>query len=119
MAYEHLRASLTKGNLWLYVLAELAAGEGTPRDLKGRVESKYGFAPAAITFYTVIYRLRREGLVRRSSEGYRSAYALTPKGREELSKATAYLLEVRRTLAPGSELQGPPGGPLDEGVGSD
>lgn len=119
MAYEHLRASLTKGNLWLYVLAELAAGEGTPGELKARVESKYGFAPAAITFYTVIYRLRHEGLVRRSSEGYRSAYALTPKGRGELSKAVAYLLEVRRTLASGSELHGTSEGALDEGRGRD
>ena len=98
MAYSHLRTSLTKGNLWLYVLAELSSGECTPGELKARVETKYGFAPAAITFYTVIYRLRREGLVRRSSDRFRSAYCVTAAGKAEFSKAVEYLGEVRGKL---------------------
>ena len=98
MAYSHLHTTLTKGNLWLYVLAELSAGECTPAELRARVGAKYGFAPAAITFYTVIYRLRREGLVRRSSDRFRSAYSVTAAGRAELSKAVEYLAEVRAKL---------------------
>lgn len=101
MAYDHLRSSLTRGNLWLYVLSELEAGEGTPSDLRSRVAKKHGFAPAGITFYTVIYRLRRQGLVRRSSDSFRSAYAITPRGKEELSKALDYLEEVRGGLVRG------------------
>ena len=98
MAFEHFRSALTRGNLWLYVLSELELGDATPRELRTRVERKHGFAPAAITFYTVIYRLRREGLVKRSSEAFRSAYSLTPKGKEELTRALSYIDEVKANL---------------------
>lgn len=100
MAYEHLRVSLTKRNLWLYVLAELETGDGTPSELRAKVSSRYGFSPAAITFYTVIYRLKREGLVQRSSDRFRSAYTITAGGRAELSKALDFLSEVRGKLSP-------------------
>jgi PadR family transcriptional regulator len=101
LAYEHLRRSLTKGNLWLYVLAELHSGDASPAELRSAVERKHGFAPASITFYTVIYRLRREGLVGRSTDAFRSAYFITPSGRAELSKALALLREVGERLEPG------------------
>jgi DNA-binding PadR family transcriptional regulator len=99
VALEHLRASLTKGNLWLHILAELQGGDATPGELRARVLAKRRFEPAAITFYSVIYRMSREGLVRRSSDSYRSAYAITPKGREELAKALDLLAEVRKGLS--------------------
>ena len=101
MALEHLKTSLTKGNLWLYILSELQAGDATPGEIRSSVLDKRGFAPAAITFYSVIYRLRREGLVKRSSDSFRSAYAITPKGRGELLKAMSYLGEVEKNLAQG------------------
>jgi PadR family transcriptional regulator PadR len=101
LAYEHLRSSLTKGNLWLYVLAELEAGDATPGELRTKVEEKHGFAPAAITFYSVVYRLRREGLVRRTSDSFRSAYAITPQGKAELAKAVEYIDAVRQGLRAG------------------
>jgi DNA-binding PadR family transcriptional regulator len=98
LALEHLRTSLTKGNLWLYILSELQLNDATPGELRCRVLDKRGFAPAAITFYSVIYRLRREGLVRRSSDSFRSAYAVTPKGKDEFLRAMSYLDEVRKNL---------------------
>ena len=101
MALEHLRTSLTKGNLWLYILSELQLGDATPGEIRSRVLGKNGFAPAAITFYSVIYRLRREGLVKRSSDSFRSAYAITPKGRDELLRAMSYLGEVQKNLGQG------------------
>ena len=101
MAYEHLRSSLTKGNLWLYVLAELESADCSPGEVRDRVESKHGFAPATITFYSVIYRLRREGLVKRSSEEFRSKYSITPRGRAELAKALEFLGSTRANLGTG------------------
>lgn len=100
MAFERLQASLTRGNLWLYVLSELHLGEATPGELKARVEEKHGFSPATITFYSVIYRLRREGLVERSTEKFRSAYSVTPKGEAELARALAYFDELKSRLGP-------------------
>jgi DNA-binding PadR family transcriptional regulator len=92
---------LTKGNLWLYILSELQLGDATPGEIRSCVLGKRGFAPAAITFYLVIYRLRREGLVKRSTDSFRSAYAITPKGRGELLRAMSYLGEVQRNLGQG------------------
>jgi DNA-binding PadR family transcriptional regulator len=93
-----LRSSLTRGNLWLYVLAELRLGDATPGEIRKRVGEKHGFNPAAITFYSVIYKLRREGLVKRSSENFRSAYSITPKGRQELAKGISYIGEIKEKL---------------------
>ena len=98
MAFEHLRSSLTRGNLWLYVLAELEKSDASPAEIRKSVEGRHGFAPAAITFYSVIYRLRREGLVKRSSEEFRSTYSITPKGKVELAKALEYIGSVKDGL---------------------
>ncbi|MGD0145350.1 MAG: PadR family transcriptional regulator [Nitrososphaerales archaeon] len=98
MALDHLRTSLTKGNLWLYILSELQLGDATPSEIRSRVLAKRGFAPAAITFYSVIYRLRQEGLVKRSSDSFRSAYAITAKGKDQLLSAKFYLDEVQKSI---------------------
>lgn len=99
MAYEHLKGSLTKGNLWLYILTVLEKGAATPKEVKSQVEKEYGFSPATITFYSVIYRLGREGLVRKSSDTFRSSYEITPKGREELTRAKRLLSKMAEGLA--------------------
>lgn len=98
LALEHLRISLTKRNLWFYILSELQLNDATPGELRSRVLDKRGFAPAAITFYSLIYRLRREGLVKRSSDSFRSAYAIAQKGRDEFFRALSYLDEVHESL---------------------
>jgi DNA-binding PadR family transcriptional regulator len=94
MAYEHLRDSVTKGNLWLYILSTLEAGNASPNRVKELVKERFEFTAASITFYSVLYRLRREGLVKKSSAQFRSAYEVTQKGREELERARKLLREV-------------------------
>jgi DNA-binding PadR family transcriptional regulator len=98
LAFVHLRDSLTKGNLWIYILKELKTHPRTPADLKRIVEEKHGFSPAVITFYTVIYKLRREGLVRRSSSTFRSTYEITTKGTQELTQALDFLKRLELVL---------------------
>ncbi len=98
MAYEHLKDSLTKGNLWVYILSVLQERPSTPVELKAAVRQKHGFSPATITFYSVIYKLQREGLVKRASDSFRSSYEITPKGAGELAKAREILSEVTRRL---------------------
>ena len=94
LAYERLNNSVTKGNLWLYILTELEAREASPPELRERVREKYGVNAASITFYTVIYRLKKEGLVRKSSDRFRSAYEVTAKGLGELERARKLISEV-------------------------
>jgi len=101
VAYEHLRESLTRSNLWIYILSTLDSGPASPGEIKKKVLSRYGFSPATITFYSVLYKLRKEGLVQRKSEEFRSAYDVTPAGRAELAKARELLEKVRRSVSQG------------------
>lgn len=96
MAYNRLRRSLTKGNLWIYILATLEEGQATPGEIRKKVKSRHGFAPAPITFYSVLYKLKREGLVQRTSDEFRTAYGVTGAGRAELVRARDLLDRVRR-----------------------
>jgi PadR family transcriptional regulator PadR len=99
LAYEHLHASLTKGNLWLYVLAVLdEKPSSSPKNIKQSVQERFGFAPATITFYSVLYKLRREELVKRASEEFRSEYQITAKGREQLARAREFLDDIGKRL---------------------
>jgi len=98
LAFVHLRDSLTKGNLWIYILKELQIHPCTPADLKRIVERRHGFSPAVITFYTVIYKLQREGLVRRSSSTFRSTYEVTAKGTKELAQALDFIKQLELGL---------------------
>ena len=98
MAYQHLKESLTRNNLWIYILSTLEEGPATPGEIRKKVLARYGFSPAAITFYSVLYKLRSEGLVQRKSDEFRSAYDVTSAGRAELVKAGELLEKVRRGL---------------------
>jgi DNA-binding PadR family transcriptional regulator len=108
MAYARLRNSITKGNLWLYMLTELETGGASPRELRERVKERFGVTAASITFYSVIYRLRKEGLVRKSTNDFRSAYEVTPKGKSELEKARRLLREVGGWIDRASRAPEPP-----------
>jgi DNA-binding PadR family transcriptional regulator len=98
MAYSRLRESLTSGNLWLYILSVLEDSEASPREVKERVKERYGVAAAGITFYSVLYRLKREGLVRKASGEFRSNYEITPKGRQEIERARKLIREVGKWM---------------------
>ena len=101
MAVEHLKQSLTRGNLWIYILSTLEAGPASPGEISRKVQARYGFSPAKITFYSVLYKLRREGLVERTSDEFRAAYKVTPGGRSELARAREILDEVRKSVSRG------------------
>lgn len=98
MAVEHLRNSITKQNLWLYILSSLRGGPDSPSEVKREVESRFGFSPAKITFYTVLYKLRREGLVRKTTESFRSKYEITEKGERALEEAIDSLEDTSERL---------------------
>ena len=80
MALEHLHESITKQNLWLYILALLRDSSASPPEIKEAVRVRFGFSPAKITFYSVLYKLRREGLVEKITDSFRSRYRITEKG---------------------------------------
>ena len=98
MAYERLVRKLTKENLWLYILRMLLEKPDYPLGLKRRFKEKFGFEPAGITFYTVLYRLKGEGLVTSKGGQGRTTYFCTQKGEEALKTAVSYLEDTSRKL---------------------
>ncbi len=66
--------------------------------MEREVESNFGFSPAKITFYTVLYKLRREGLVGKTTESFRSKYGITERGARALEEAIGALENTSERL---------------------
>ncbi len=81
MALGHLRMTLTKESHWLHIVSECQMGYSTPSEIHSRVLAERGFAPATMMFHSVIYRLRRKGLMKRPTDSLRSADAATAGAR--------------------------------------
>ena len=97
-ALARLRKKLTVENLWLYVISILKS-EGRPLkayDIKVRLREKYGINPPAVTVYTVLYRMVRDGLLERTREGGDIVYSVTERG---LSAHRVGLAIIEETLA--------------------
>lgn len=69
-----------------------------PLELKRKFASRYQFTPATITFYVVLYKLRREGLVESFPQGGRTLYRCTAQGREALQKGVRFISQIAKTL---------------------
>jgi len=102
-ALERLRRKLTVENLWMYVIAVLAEKPTYPYDVRRRIEERFSFKPATITVYTVMYRMEREGLIAKRSDG---TYEVTEKGLATLREAIVLLQDTARMLS--SSIAEPP-----------
>ena len=87
-----LKRKMTVENLWVYVLACLSDGSTYAYDIKKRISKCFGFTPSTITLYSVVYRLRREGLIRGRNDGCKT-YELTDEGRKALKEAVKFMEE--------------------------
>jgi len=91
---QRFETSLTRDNLWIYILTLLRKNELYAYEINGKIKQQFGFSPGNVTAYIVLQRLKADGYVRASSrrqEGgpVRHYYATTPKGQAELKKAKA------------------------------
>jgi DNA-binding PadR family transcriptional regulator len=93
-----LRKSLTKGNLWLYILSKLSKGKLYAYGLRKEMEKEFGWSQGLITTYLVLYKLENEGLISSAFEGRRKYYRITRKGAVEIKKAKAYLRQLSLRL---------------------
>jgi len=99
-AVQRLKNKLTKENLWLYVLRLLQEGPKYGYELRKQIKERFDFSPGKVTSYTVLYLLRREGLVRvrkgEKEEGKpaRKYYEITEKGREAMRIAKEVVNEL-------------------------
>jgi PadR family transcriptional regulator PadR len=92
-AVERLANKLTKEMLWIYILRLLQERPHYGYEIKELVTKKFGFAPATVSGYAIIYRLQRDGLIQsqESSESTRKYYEITERGREAMKLAKEFL----------------------------
>ncbi len=95
-AIKRLRRKITIETLWIYVISVLKKKGGQHGyGVKKTIKELYGFNPATITTYTVLYRMEKEGLIKKDEA---NRYHPTEKGLEALNKAVNLLKETIRKL---------------------
>jgi PadR family transcriptional regulator PadR len=100
-ALKRLRRKITIETLWIYVISALKKKGGQHGyGVKKTIKELYGFNPATITTYTVLYRMEKEGLIMKDAT---NRYHPTEKGLEALDKAVNLLKETIRKLTEDEE----------------
>ncbi len=83
----------TKECLWAYILRILKDKPMHAYLIRSEIEKRFGFKPGTMTAYKVLYLLSRAGLVKKSQEGRKRVYKITPKGRQELAEAVKFYMK--------------------------
>jgi DNA-binding PadR family transcriptional regulator len=60
-------------------------------EIRDEIYRKFGFKPARITSYVVLYRLEKEGFVNSYWKGDRKYYSINLKGKKLLDEGIKYL----------------------------
>ncbi|MBS7609424.1 PadR family transcriptional regulator [Candidatus Bathyarchaeota archaeon] len=74
-------------------------------EVKKSLKQRFGFSPATITVYFVLYRMAKEGLVKKgngmevSGRPERRYYEITPKGLEAFKQGRAFIENILRKLS--------------------
>jgi len=98
MAYERFVRKLTKENLWLYVIRVLKDKPMYGYEVKKAIKERFKFSPSTVTVYAVLYKMSREGLIRKIKSDGDTYYTLTEKGIEEFNKAKLFIDSLRDEL---------------------
>ena len=93
-----LKNSLTRQNLWLYVLSTLNRKKVYAYGLGRQMEERFGWSHGLITTYVVLYKLEAEGLISSEYEERRKYYSITRKGKAALREAKKYLKSLAGKL---------------------
>jgi PadR family transcriptional regulator PadR len=97
---QRFERSVTKDNLWIYILSLLKKREMYPYELKKSIESDFGFSPGNVTAYIVLKKLKAGGYVKtmrkdRGKGPERTFFMITQKGMGELEKAREIIKKVK------------------------
>lgn len=92
-AMNRLVTKLTKEMLWMYILRLLQERPYYGYEIKQNIKDRFGFTPATVSGYAIIYRLINDGLIKeeQKDDSPRKYYAITEKGRSAMSDAKAFL----------------------------
>jgi DNA-binding PadR family transcriptional regulator len=104
LALRRLEEKITKENLWIYILSLLKERPLYAYEIKEMIRERFGFEPATITAYVVLYRLEREGLVESRQERgtsdnvIRRYYRITEKGIQTVEAGREFLKKILKLL---------------------
>lgn len=94
-AMNRLVNKLTKEMLWMYILRLLQERPHYGYEIKQLIQDRFGFSPATVSGYAIIYRLIKDGLiVKRTSDSPRKYYAITEKGSIAMSEAKHFITKT-------------------------
>ena len=100
---DRLWKKLRVDNLWLWILKLLTEKNKYAYELREEIKERFGFEPATVTSYAVLYRLEKSGLVTEASETIapnRKYYEITELGMAALNQAETLLRDTLRELNP-------------------
>lgn len=91
MPLQRLKAKTTKEVLWIYLLKLLKEREMYAYEIRSKLKENFGFEPALVTSYVVLYRLEKGGYVAAEWRENKKYYKLTEKGQELYKQGIEYL----------------------------
>lgn len=99
-ALRRLESKLTKELLWIYILRLLQERPHYGYEIKELIVRRFNFAPATVSGYAIIYRLKSDGLIEEQtqSDSSRKYYGITEKGRIAMKDAKAFLTKTMDTV---------------------
>jgi len=101
-ALKRLHKKLSIEVLFMWILRLLSEGDKYAYELREEVGKRFGFSPATVTSYAVLYKMAREGLVvaidRSSLFPNRKYYSITPLGQQTLASSKKIIDHYRSLL---------------------
>jgi DNA-binding PadR family transcriptional regulator len=99
-AIDRLVDSNTKGMLWIYILRLLQERPHYGYEIKELVTERFGFSPATVSGYAIIYRLKRDGLIeeQEGNESTRKYYGITNRGSKAMKEAKRFFQTTLDTV---------------------
>ncbi len=104
MAIARLKKKTTAEMLWPYFLKLLKERPMYGYELRQQVQKRFGWKPATVTSYVVLYRLQRKGYVtmgwkEQRGKPARKYYKITKNGEELFREGIKYLKEFCAKLS--------------------
>jgi DNA-binding PadR family transcriptional regulator len=97
-AYHRFVNNLTRENLWVYILRLLQEGPKYGYEIRAMINKRFGFKPATVTSYVILYKMANDGLVRTEKdvgEGERKPdrkyYVITDEGKRVMKAAKEFI----------------------------
>jgi len=96
-AFQRLKKKLTIDLLWIWTLKLLKERPKYAYELRSEFKERFGFNPATVTYYAVLYMLEKEGIVKKvviadnTERIDRKYYAITDFGYKLLEEAKIFL----------------------------